>query len=106
VLPSGIISSSFQEKILKFVELVDTITKINVYAVSNQISEYFSNLRINMFFFSANCYSKVKAETTVLQEQMIQELGIKPVEKEVAILYQGEKNQFNDEFFKVNYQQY
>jgi hypothetical protein len=28
-------------------------------------------------------------------------LGIKPVEKEVAILYQGEKNQFNDEFFKV-----
>nr|CAH0102569.1 unnamed protein product [Daphnia galeata] len=49
-----------------------------------------------------NCYSKVKAETTVLQEQMIQELGIKPVEKEVAILYQGEKNQFNDEFFKDN----
>lgn len=32
---------------------------------------------------------------------MIKELGIKPVEKEVAIVYQGEKNQLNDEFFKV-----
>ncbi|XP_046635367.1 39S ribosomal protein L32, mitochondrial-like [Daphnia pulicaria] len=49
-----------------------------------------------------NCYSKVKAETTILQEQMIKELGINPVEKEVAIVYQGEKNQFNDEFFKDN----
>jgi hypothetical protein len=59
-------------------------------------------LKINtLSLFSANCYSKVKAETTILQEQMIKELGINPVEKEVAIVYQGEKNQFNDEFFKV-----
>lgn len=33
VLPNGIISSFFQEKILKFVEHVDTIMKKNVYAV-------------------------------------------------------------------------
>jgi hypothetical protein len=82
------------------VELVDIIMKTNVYAVSNQLLEYFfRNLTCSPF--TANCYSKVKAETTILQEQMIKELGIKPVEKEVAILYQGEKNQFNDEFFKV-----
>lgn len=51
----------------------------------------------------ANCYSKVKAETTVLQEKMIQELGLDPVDKEIAIVYQGERNQFDDEFFKVHH---
>ncbi|XP_057370198.1 large ribosomal subunit protein bL32m isoform X2 [Daphnia carinata] len=47
-----------------------------------------------------NCYSKVKAETSVLQEKMVQELGLDPIDKEIAIVYQGEKNQFDDEFFK------
>nr|SVE75501.1 EOG090X0IGM [Daphnia dolichocephala] len=47
-----------------------------------------------------NCYSKVKAETAVIQEKMVKELGLDPVDKEVAIVYQGEKNQFDDEFFK------
>nr|CAG4637491.1 EOG090X0IGM [Ceriodaphnia reticulata]SVE73301.1 EOG090X0IGM [Ceriodaphnia reticulata] len=47
-----------------------------------------------------NCYSKVKEETTVLQEKMIQELGLDPDDKEVAIVYQGEKQHYDDEFFK------
>ncbi|KZS06961.1 39S ribosomal protein L32, mitochondrial [Daphnia magna] len=47
-----------------------------------------------------NCYSKVKAETSVLQEKMVQELGLDPIDKEIAIVYQGEKTQFDDEFFK------
>nr|CAG4642187.1 EOG090X0IGM [Eurycercus lamellatus] len=47
-----------------------------------------------------HCYAKVKAETSNMQEQMIKELGIKPVDKEVVILYEGEKQQHNDEFFQ------
>lgn len=32
---------------------------------------------------------------------MVQELGLNPIEKEVAIVYQGEKQQFDDDFFQV-----
>ena len=34
---------------------------------------------------------------------MVKELGLDPIDKEVAIVYQGEKQQFDDEFFKVIY---
>lgn len=36
-----------------------------------------------------------------MQEKMVQELGIDPVEKEVVIVYQGEKQEHGDEFFQV-----
>nr|CAG4647547.1 EOG090X0IGM [Megafenestra aurita]SVE92763.1 EOG090X0IGM [Megafenestra aurita] len=48
----------------------------------------------------ANCYSKVKEETSALQEQMIKEQGLNPIDKEIAILYKGEKQQYSDDFFK------
>nr|CAG4643619.1 EOG090X0IGM [Ilyocryptus agilis] len=47
-----------------------------------------------------NCYEKVKTETSTMQEQMIKELGLNPIDKEVVILYDGEKQQHNDEFFQ------
>lgn len=53
--------------------------------------------------FLANCYSKVKEETSALQEQMIKEQGLNPIDKEIAILYKGEKQQYSDDFFKVPY---
>lgn len=37
-------------------------------------------------------------ETSKLQEQIVSELGLKPVENEVIVLYEGEKN---DNFWKV-----
>ncbi len=43
----------------------------------------------------------MKEETTALQEKMVQELGLDPIDKEVAIVYQGEKQHYSDEFFKV-----
>ena len=38
-----------------------------------------------------------------MQEKMVQELGINPVEKEVVIVYQGEKQEHGDEFFQVSF---
>ena len=34
---------------------------------------------------------------------MIEELGLNPIEKEVVILYKGEKQEHSDEFFQVFY---
>nr|CAG4644448.1 EOG090X0IGM [Lepidurus arcticus] len=45
-----------------------------------------------------HCYGKVKAETKVLQEAMVNEFGLRPIDKEVAVLYEGEKEQVSDDF--------
>uniref|UniRef100_A0A4D5RNB5 Large ribosomal subunit protein bL32m n=1 Tax=Ixodes scapularis TaxID=6945 RepID=A0A4D5RNB5_IXOSC len=37
-----------------------------------------------------HCYEKVKLETQQLQEAVQQKLGLQPVEREVALVYQGE----------------
>nr|CAG4635186.1 EOG090X0IGM [Alona affinis] len=47
-----------------------------------------------------NCYAKIKAETTAIQEEMVKELGLNPVDKEVVIMYEGEKQEHDDEFFQ------
>ncbi|KAG8313680.1 54S ribosomal protein L32, mitochondrial [Homalodisca vitripennis] len=48
------------------------------------------------------CYSKVKKETEEMHKEIEAELGLDPVDKEVVVLYQGEKEGIPDEFFKVN----
>nr|CAG4648996.1 EOG090X0IGM [Polyphemus pediculus] len=48
----------------------------------------------------SNCYERIKTETAAMQAEMIKELGLKPVEKEVVIVYKGEKQQHTDEFFE------
>jgi len=35
-----------------------------------------------------------------MQEEMIREQGLKPIEKEVAVVYEGEKEQHQKEFFE------
>lgn len=47
-----------------------------------------------------NCYAKIKAETLTIQEEMIKEQGLKPVDKEVVILYEGEAETNKQEFLK------
>ncbi|CAB3257739.1 unnamed protein product [Arctia plantaginis] len=37
-----------------------------------------------------NCYSKVKQETEEIQAKIQEKLGLKPVENDVVVLYQGE----------------
>ncbi|XP_060841233.1 large ribosomal subunit protein bL32m [Rhopalosiphum padi] len=49
----------------------------------------------------ANCYKRVKDETTEFQEVIEKELGLKPIEQEVVVLYKGEKTkQPVEEFWK------
>lgn len=46
------------------------------------------------------CYKKVIDETKAMQDQIQNELKLEPVEKEVVVLYQGEKVGKPEEFFK------
>ncbi|XP_056637664.1 39S ribosomal protein L32, mitochondrial [Diorhabda sublineata] len=46
------------------------------------------------------CYRKVINETKEMQEQIQNELQLEPVEKEVVVLYDGEKDEKPEEFFK------
>ena len=49
----------------------------------------------------ATCYAKIKSETELIQEHIQKELKLAPVEEDVVVLYQGEKEQ-NPEYWKVS----
>lgn len=55
------------------------------------------------FYCLANCYKRVKDETTEFQEVIEKELGLEPIEQEVVVLYQGEKTKQPEEFWKVRF---
>ena len=46
-----------------------------------------------------NCYAKIKDETNEIKEKIIKELKLDPVDKEVVVLYDGEKAQQTPEFW-------
>ncbi|XP_043286577.1 39S ribosomal protein L32, mitochondrial isoform X2 [Venturia canescens] len=48
-----------------------------------------------------HCYARVKAETAELQEKIVETLGLNPVEKEVIVLYENEKEDKDAEFWKT-----
>lgn len=50
--------------------------------------------------FIATCYKKVIEETKAMQEAIQNELQLEPVEKEVVVLYEGEKGGKPEEFFE------
>lgn len=50
--------------------------------------------------FIATCYKKVIDETKAMQEAIQAELKLEPVEKEVVVLYEGEKGGKPEEFFE------
>lgn len=52
-------------------------------------------------FAIGHCYEKVKLETKEIQEAIKKELGLSSVEKNVIILYDGEKDDKTHEFWKV-----
>lgn len=56
-----------------------------------------------IFFLSANCYKKVKDETVEMQEEIINELSLDPIEQEVIVLYKGEKSKQPEEFWEVRH---
>ena len=45
------------------------------------------------------CYKKVKEETKFIQQSIMKRLGLMPVEKEIAIGYQGEQAAERDRYF-------
>ncbi|XP_008558929.1 39S ribosomal protein L32, mitochondrial [Microplitis demolitor] len=47
-----------------------------------------------------HCYNKVKLVTKDMQETIIKTLGLEPVEKEVVVLFEGEKENKNSQFWK------
>lgn len=53
------------------------------------------------FHYAGHCYEKVKIETKEMQEVIKKELGISPVEQDVIVLYDGEKDEKTEEFWKV-----
>lgn len=53
-----------------------------------------------MLSFLACCYKKVLDETKLMQEKIQQELGFSPIEQDVIVLYDGEKNDQTTEFWK------
>lgn len=56
---------------------------------------------IYTFFYIGHCYEKVKIETKEMQQAIQKELGLSPVEKDVIVLYDGERDEKTDEFWKV-----
>ncbi|CAG9857866.1 unnamed protein product [Phyllotreta striolata] len=46
------------------------------------------------------CYKKVIEETRAMQEQIQNELKLEPVDKEVVVLYEGEKNEKPEEYYE------
>lgn len=50
---------------------------------------------------TATCYKKVMTETKEMQDAIVNDLGLNPVEKDVVVLYDGEKNDEMAEYWKV-----
>lgn len=48
----------------------------------------------------AYCYEKVKIETKEMQEAIQNHLGLSPVEQDVVVIYEGEKEGKTDDFWK------
>lgn len=52
-------------------------------------------------FAIGHCYEKVKIETKEIRDAIKKKLGLSPVEKNVIVLYDGEKDDKTHEFWKV-----
>lgn len=50
--------------------------------------------------FPGYCYDKVRKETELIQEKIIKELGLNPIEQDVVVLYEGEKNEQPAEYWQ------
>lgn len=52
-----------------------------------------SSLSLLLFVYSsANCYKRVMDETQAMQQKIEQQLGLNPDDKEVVVLYDGERD--------------
>lgn len=95
----------YRKQIFAFVINAVTTMKLEFYAVSvahlkwdalqsDNICVFFSP------FSTAHCYKKVLDETKDMQQKINAELGLNPIEQDVIVLYDGEKNEQPAEFWK------
>lgn len=48
----------------------------------------------------AHCYDKVRKETESIKDKIMKKLKLSPVDSEVVVLYEGEKQEKSEEFWK------
>lgn len=48
----------------------------------------------------AHCYAKVRKETELIKDKILNKLELSPVESEVVVLYDGEKDEKSEELWK------
>lgn len=66
--------------------------KLEYYVVSKCCIKNINIIYI-IFNIAAHCYDKVRQETKQMQDKIQQQLGLNPIEQEVVVLYEGEKNE-------------
>lgn len=47
----------------------------------------------------ATCYNKVRTETNAIKDKIMKKIGLKPDDKEIVVLYDGEKGETSSEFW-------
>ncbi|XP_077274109.1 mitochondrial ribosomal protein L32 [Temnothorax americanus] len=70
------------------------IAKTNILTCTNCGRHYEANR------LCGHCYEKVKLETKEMQDAIQKELGLRPVEQNVIVLYDGERESKTDDFWK------
>lgn len=56
--------------------------------------------------FSDTCYKKVRDETKLIQDKIVNELGLNPVDEEIVVLYDGEKGNEVNFLFHLLFNQF
>lgn len=46
-----------------------------------------------------NCYAKIRDETNAIKDKIVKELKLDPIDKDVVVLYEGEKEHQSPEFW-------
>lgn len=70
------------------------VIKSNICELKKKLAKIYS-------FATGHCYEKVKLETKEIQEAIQKELNLQPVEENVIVLYDGEKDDKTYQFWKV-----
>lgn len=87
------------KQLYEFVINAVMITKLDYCAVSYWAAIFVQLLRFTYLIVTAHCYDKICKETELIQEKIQQELGLDPVDKEVIVLYEGEKGERPNEYW-------
>lgn len=61
---------------------------------------YNNKVKLKFYIFLASCYKRVIDETKAMQDKIQEELKLSPVENEVVVLYDGEKDEKPSEFWE------